>query len=71
LTEIAQEISLSLDWLAANGANASQTEVRLFMWTGSFAPKNPVAIANQQQIDVLQPYRRGSIAAPAGPTDRS
>jgi hypothetical protein len=33
--------------------NAAQTEVSLFMRTGPFARKNPVAIANQQQIDSL------------------
>jgi hypothetical protein len=36
--------------------DTAQAQVRLFMRTGPFTGKNPVAIANQQQIGGFQPH---------------
>jgi hypothetical protein len=52
--------------------NPAETEVGLFMRTGPFAGKNPVAIANQQQIDGLQPRADdGLVRQPVQRTDRN
>ena len=45
--------------------NSAQTEVSLFMRTGPFAGKNPVAIANQQQIDGLRPHAEDGLVRQA------
>jgi hypothetical protein len=51
--------------------DAAQAQIRLFMRTGPFASKNPVAIADQQQIDILQPEAEdGSMLQPVQTTDR-
>jgi hypothetical protein len=36
--------------------DTAQTQVSLFMRTGSFARENIITIANEQQIDGLQPH---------------
>ena len=52
--------------------HAPQTEIGLFMRTSPFARKNPVTIADQQQIDVLQPETDDQLMCqPVQRTDRN
>src|SRR5258708_33879053 len=36
--------------------DTAQAQIGLFMRTGPFSSKNPIAVANQQQIDGLEPH---------------
>ncbi len=36
--------------------DTAQAQISLFMRTGTFASKNPISVANQQQIDGLEPH---------------
>ena len=52
--------------------DTAQAQIGLFMRTGPFARKNPVAIAEQQQIDLLQPEAEdGLMRQPVQRTDRN
>jgi hypothetical protein len=52
--------------------DTAQAQIGLFMRTSPFARENPVAIADQQQIDVLQPEAEdGLMRQPAQRTDRN
>ena len=52
--------------------DTAQAQIGLFMRTGPFARKNPVAIAEQQQIDLLQPEAEdGLTRQPVQRTDRN
>jgi hypothetical protein len=52
--------------------NTAQAQIGLFVRASPFARKNPVAIADQQQIDVLQPEAEdGLMRQPLQRTDRN
>jgi hypothetical protein len=52
--------------------DTAQAQIGLFMRTGPFARNNPVAIADQQQIDGLQPEAEdGLMGQPIQRTDRN
>jgi hypothetical protein len=52
--------------------DTAQAQIGLFMRTGPFAGKNPVAVADQQQIDILQPEAEDGLKRqPVQRTDRN
>jgi hypothetical protein len=52
--------------------DTAQAQIGLFMRTSPFARKNPVAIVDQQQIDVLQPEADDRLMCqPVQRTDRN